>query len=456
MREQIQNNIYWFLPIVVISLSGAFLPSVVTGALYILFLLFCLWKNLSLEFLLGYFLLLFFSDSFQDMFAFAATFKPIGTLMLPVFYLKIRNQTAGLKHDFLLQYIPYLAIAAFMMVFAQDFFFTFQKTLSYVITIVFLPLLVKHELEKDAVQVFQSFMFALIIIFFLGVVIKYVNYQFVAGRGRFSGMLGNPNGLGIFCVLSFGFYKITNELHRNSIHRYAKIVFLGLVLISVFWSASRASMMSILILQFFSYIFSIHWMIGWVSFGFLVFFYETIIAWIPIVTNYLGFEDELRTESVEDIKQGSGRQLAREFAFWKIKQSVFIGKGIGYTEQLYKEWYDWLAIRGHQGNAHNSYLTHWLDTGLLGVIAFYSATVGTLVKLSKYNRMAMPFLFAVLFSIFYESWLTSSLNPFTPFFLICVTTLFYGYRKEKGRIEALQAEQNQDSDNTSDTMEMVS
>lgn len=452
MREQIQNNIYWLIPITVIVMSGAVLPSAATGALYILYLLFCLWKNLGLEFIIGYFMLLFFSDSFQDMYAFASTFKPVGTLLLPIFYLRIRNQRAEFKHDFLLPYIPFLVIAAFMMVFADNFFFTFQKTLSYALTFIFLPLLIKNELEKDSKRVVQAIMLLLSIILFLGIAFKYINYALVSGRGRFSGMLGNPNGLGIFCVLSFGYYKIVNEIHYNSIHRYLKLFFLGCVLLSVFWSGSRASMMSVLILQFFSYIFSVHWILGWVAFGGLTFFYEIILGWIPVVTGYLGFEEELRTESVEDIKDGSGRDLAREFAFWKIKKSIILGKGIGYTEQLYKKWYAWLSIRGHQGNAHNSYLTHWLDTGLIGVVAFYSATVGVLVKLSKYNRMAMPFLFAILFSIFYESWLTSSLNPFTPFFIICLTTLFYGYRREKKRIEELENESLEDSSNAVEAM----
>lgn len=81
---------------------------------------------------------------------------------------------------------------------------------------------------------------------------------------------------------------------------------------------------------------------------------------------------------------------------------------------------------GHQGAAHNMYLTFWLDTGLIGLILFLSGLLVTFFRASKRNKLAIPILYAILFSNNYESWLTASLNPFTIQLLFILSILFIG------------------------------
>lgn len=76
--------------------------------------------------------------------------------------------------------------------------------------------------------------------------------------------------------------------------------------------------------------------------------------------------------------------------------------------------------------AHNSYLTFWLDTGLVGLISFMIGLMFTFIKAAQKSTLAIPILYSILFSNYYESWLTASLNPFT-IQLLFILTIIYIY-----------------------------
>ena len=81
----------------------------------------------------------------------------------------------------------------------------------------------------------------------------------------------------------------------------------------------------------------------------------------------------------------------------------------------------YLSQLGHQGNAHNSYLTLTLDTGIIGIILFLIGLVRTMVVSAGNFFYALPVFYAALFSANFESWLAASLNPFTSLLLITLT-----------------------------------
>ena len=58
---------------------------------------------------------------------------------------------------------------------------------------------------------------------------------------------------------------------------------------------------------------------------------------------------------------------------------------MGATELLYKENYQLLSRLGHQGNAHNSFLTIWYDTGIIGLLGFITGLL-----LSKPFNLKVP------------------------------------------------------------------
>ena len=78
---------------------------------------------------------------------------------------------------------------------------------------------------------------------------------------------------------------------------------------------------------------------------------------------------------------------------------------------------------GHHGGVHNSYLTMWFNTGIVGVLVFFRSYFLIFLKANKRAPFAFAIMFSSMFSVMYESWLTGSLNPFTIILLIIITVI---------------------------------
>jgi O-antigen ligase len=331
-------------------------------------------------------------------------------------------------NNYLKNFIPFILIMSFMMLFSYDFFPVFQRTLSYVITLIFLPILTLKAIERD--NGFLLNLFVLINFYLvLGVLMKYLNPELAFRVDRFRGMFGNPNGLGIFIVVAFGFYFSLKETGYLLLNRWAKILFFIVLFASLFWCSSRAALMAVIICYVFSFVYSFSAYLGWIAFAVVMIFYDQILNFIPLVTKFLGLARDLRADNVDEIKEGSGRIIAWQLAWWEIKKNMLLGEGLGFTNVLFVKYKDWLSIRGHQGHAHNAYLTFWLDTGLFGMLSYFIGLIVTVVKVSGRFKFITPILFSVLFSNYYESWLVASLNPFTPLFIITITVFYSAYNK---------------------------
>ncbi|HEX2616702.1 MAG TPA: hypothetical protein VHL57_04115, partial [Flavobacteriales bacterium] len=98
------------------------------------------------------------------------------------------------------------------------------------------------------------------------------------------------------------------------------------------------------------------------------------------------------------------------------------GGGFGTDERVMYQYHDYLNAMGHQGGIHNSYITLWFNTGIIGVIIYFRGFFLLFFKSSKRVAFSFAIMFSVLFSVLYESWLVGSLNPFTIVMLI-ITTL---------------------------------
>jgi hypothetical protein len=435
MRQYLVDNKTLFIALAIIIVSIFTMPAPVKMGVYLLFLLLFLLKNRIGNFLLLYILLLTLSDSFSPLLQFSGQIKSIGTLMLPIIYLKNRDFDFG-KH-FIWSFIPFLIIMIFMLVFAYDFLPVFQRTLSYGITIVFLPMLAIRVIKTEKEFLLNLFVLMNVLLF-LGILLKYINPPFVTRGGRFRGMFGNPNGLGIYIVIVFSFYFALKETGHLLISRWWKIFFFTILLISLFWCSSRAAMMAVIICFAFSYIYSFSTFIGWISFAVIMFFYDEVLNLIPTVTQLFGMGRSLRADDVDEIKEGSGRLIAWQFAWWAIKKNMLLGGGMGYTNVLFVEYKDWLSIRGHQGNAHSAYFTLWLDTGLFGMLSYFIGLIASVVKVSGRFKFITPILFSILFSNYYESWLAASLNPYTPVYFIIIAVYYAKFSDTEIETEELE------------------
>ena len=419
-----------------------FLPPVIPMGFVLLCLLLFTVKQDIRNFLLLFFLLLFFSDSRQEILLFAKDAKTFAALLLPVNLLGIWRKIKYSSH-FLLHIAAFLIVGWVTLMWADNPSLAFQKTLSYTLVFVCVPSLFIYCVQQN-VNFLKDVFYVFTLLLFIGLALKYVMADFVImeKNARFTGLLGNPNGVGIFITMSFLYFQILNRLKVVEFTRGELILFYISLFASLYFCKSRTSMMTVIIFYSLNVVYHYSHFIGWIFFFTLAYMYDVILEAIPLVTDVLGFSEDLRVENVEKIKKGSGRDIAWAFAWEKIKADIFFGHGISATEELFIKNYKPLSMLGHEGNAHNTYLTIWYDTGLVGLISFLIGIITFFIKVSKEFPFVMPILFSIFFSINYESWLSASLNPFTSMFLMIVTTLgilaidFLNEEKEEENIEA--------------------
>ncbi len=437
MNELLRKNKNLIVLISIWLASGIFFP--ISAYIVIPLTVLLLYKkDLHSEIFIGLFVILTLSDSRLGQLSFAADVKNIYIVMVFFITLKFRKENY-FKINIYFYFIAFILIAFYCLLNSPTPFVGFQKSLSYIILIYVIPNYFSIIYKRDGeLFIFRivSFVFVLL---FLGVAIGLINPNISYYVDRYRGLLGNPNGLGIYVFLFIIFFSIVVESFPYLFSKNQKILVYILSYYSLIFCGSRSSLFAVLIFFVFKKFYK---MSPWVSF--LIFIsatlsYELITSNIEGVIYSLGIEEYFR---VETLKNGSGRLVAWEFAWENISKNFFFGRGFNYTEHLYFINFEKLNRLGHQGSAHNSYLTIWLDTGLVGLSLFLTALLTTFLKASKINIAAIPVLYAVLFSNQFESWISASLNPFTIQMLIIVSFMlcFNYYNIERKKVD--ESEEN--------------
>lgn len=399
---------------------GAVVPSVVAAAWSILSFLFLLRKGDTTTIILAFLAMLIFSDSRSPMFAFAGSAK-VAVLIL-LFLNVVRNLSEFRKQNvkIFLYFLPFLTFAVLSTFWAADTSNAFQKSVSYTLLYFTVPLYFAKALADNR-RIGLDFFAFLTVILGSGVVLYLLNSGVVMMLGRYRGILGNPNGLGLFMVLSFVLaYSFWHRSRSEMNYRPVYMVLIPVFVLSLILTGSRTALFAILIFFVFNrlkYFTNFATLLGFVA---LVLGYDYLLQQLPTIIMALGLEDYLRLET---IASGSGRQVAWDFALKQIENVYFTGGGFTYTEYIFKLNKAELSMLGHQGNAHNTYLTLWLDTGIIGLTLFIAGLLRTLFRAAANTSIALPIAYAVMFTTYYESWLSASLNPFTSLFLISLTLL---------------------------------
>ena len=157
--------------------------------------------------------------------------------------------------------------------------------------------------------------------------------------------------------------------------------------------------------------------------------YTIVFSNIIYFVNFLGLD--LLLELTLD--NASGRFIAWEFLWTKISKSItFFGKEWELQNYYTKKIINYYQL-GHQGNAHNSFLTTWYDTGIIGLLGFITGLLLSFFYSIK-NLKVLPILIGIFISSFFESWLSASLNPFT-IFLMIITLFYYNEDLEEELVE---------------------
>ncbi len=379
----------------------------------------CFFKSRIDLMLLLFYCILFFSDSRSDFLSFAAAIKPGIALLFGVTGLLIWRKFK-VDHPYILLFLPFI-IVALVTVFFSDYFVTsLTKTVSYTFIILSVPVYCTYLLKSTDNRIFRDYFGVIFIILSLGLVFIVLFPDFVFLAGRYRGLLGNPNGMGLFLSMNYLFFQVVIRKLPNLFARKELMLIYISFFASLLLCQSRTAMIVILVFHSFFWINKRSPMFSFVFLILILLSYSVILTNAIWIIQNLGLGDYARLDTVAE---GSGRVIAWEFIWEQIKNGNWMfGHGIGGTEGLFVVNYKKLSILGHEGNAHNTYLTIWYDLGLIGLLSFFFGMLGSFFKARK-DTIIFPVIIGVLISANFESWLSASLNPFTIVVFLIITSV---------------------------------
>lgn len=369
-------------------------------------------KGLYEELLLGFFFVLILSDSLEDRLFFAKNLKNIYVTLLAVFVLFDLKNFQPLNNLYKV-FIPFFIFSFLTMIFSvnEAFFFTsLQKTLSYFLVFLIIPNFIDKLFRERKEQFYRSFLLFAITTLIFGFVLRYFAHDVAyIETGRYRGIMGNPNGLGIYCVFIFIIFFVVNDFYPGLFSRGEIMLFYGAILYSILLCGSRNAFFAVILFLLFQRFFGLSPFLGFIFFMFFLVLAEVINNNLAAIIVSLELQDFFRLKTLED---GSGRYVAWEFAWGQIQENFFVGKGFAYNEYFMRQHYRELGKMGHQGGIHNSFLTFWMDQGLIGLLIYLRSFILMFIKASRKTKFAFPIMFSIMFTAMFESWLVGSLSAY--------------------------------------------
>ncbi|MBL0047980.1 MAG: O-antigen ligase family protein [Bacteroidetes bacterium] len=366
-------------------------------------------QNQIMYLFLGFFLVLIFSDSRHYEMMWAAGVKEVYIVFLGIF-LFLDRKSFAVSNTFYQRFLPFLLVAVYCDMDSPDVWLALQKTLSYFLLLAVVPNYVIKLYYEDAQRFFHSLIMLACLVLLVGLVFVFVSYDLVFFAKRYCGLLGNPNGLGIYCMMIFLLLSTIKNLYPDCFTKREYLFIYLVIFFSVFLSGARSSILAMGIFMLFNYFYKMSSFLGFIVFLLIILSYQLFEDNFALIVNALNLEKYIRLET---INTASGRIIAWSFAWEEIQKNIFFGRGFSYTDILFHVNEKSLSVKGHQGNAHNSYLTLWLETGLVGLFFYLFALISEFIRSFKKTHVTIPIMYALLFQIFFESWLASSLNPYT-------------------------------------------
>ncbi|MCJ8166341.1 O-antigen ligase family protein [Pontibacter sp. E15-1] len=423
-----------FLLLLVWLVTGITLGAVAIPVLA-LFALYLQNQGRHIYLFIAFFFTLILSDSRLYALSFSQDLKTVLMLLLllPLLFAKKYTLALDFTKSFHIPFLLYISFAFFCISFSPEPFTAIQKTVSYILLFILVPVLFYSLYQTYKTYFLKAVIYLGVAVLIAGYLMYLANPMLVMYNlgGRSSGALGNPNGLGMFCFLFFLLYFVIRHYFPKLFSKKENVIILILIFSSLLWSGSRGQTISIMIFLITQFLSKKNKTVGVLISTALGLLLITIDIDIVAIANTLGFEDYLRIDTLD---AGGGRVVARHFAWEQIQKNFWVGRGFGYTEWIYRQHFYELSMLGHEGNAHNAFLTVWLDTGFIGLILFIAGWGLLFLKAAQNSYLAFPIAFAIIASNMVESWLVASLNPFTIQLLMVLTLLIF-IVKDKNRSE---------------------
>lgn len=370
-------------------------------------------KNKIIEAFSFFLVCLFLSDSGNDFFyAMGNNSKNISTLILGLYFL----QRSVSSNIIILKYIsPFILVAILSTMFSQIPISTpIQKIISY--TIICFSVGTFWNIMKESSQTVEALKIIIstftlmmgwgLLNMFLG------DLEYMKFDGRFNGIQRNPNGVGLFSSMMIMLIYVSNKIYKYLKTKHLSLIILIFILTLIF-SSSRNGLVTVSIF----FIFSTLRLNLWKSMIVILISYyvsDSIFMYLIQFANKLNIQDEMRINTIEN---ASGRVFIWQATWMEIQKNFWFGAGFSFDEYGYiwrKKYVKLIPeLLENFGNIHSSYLTLWLNTGIIGVSAFLTGVISLFFKASKKYTIIFSSLVGFLFLGIYESWMVASLNPFT-------------------------------------------
>ncbi|HKK40241.1 MAG TPA: O-antigen ligase family protein [Cryomorphaceae bacterium] len=380
-----------------------------------------LWRKLMfLELLMGFLFILILSDTINSTTDFAKAFKNIYILALAAIAVIERKRFPKINRIYF-YFLPFIVAGLIGMLQSPIPFLAVQKTLSYILLIFIVPQFVIKAYDDHGTDAIRSIIFFAAFMILMGFVLELADPGYTYARGgRFRGVFGNPNGLGIFASLVIALVYLARDIYPNLFAKNDLRWLIIPALVSLVLAGSRTSIIAVIIFFVFTRLYRVSPVIGFMAFLGTAIVSELIASNLVSIISSLGLSEFFRVDTLEG---GSGREIAWQLAWQTIQDNFWFGRGFAFDEWIMAKNQEALNDLGHQGGVHNTYLQIWLNTGIVGLLLFLRAIFLNVIKGASRSRLAFPFLWLVMFSILPESWLAASLNPFSILFFIGLTIL---------------------------------
>ncbi len=416
------SPILWRLLLLVLSSFGGSIVAIITTLAVVFYDLSK--GNIRLVFIV-FVAILLFSDSNSRLFYESGKGAKDLSLVLITLYLVLSGKVY-LQFSYTKYFALYILVALVGLLITNFSFLGLQKLISYSLIIWVIPVMLYLIFNKgEGLIFFKQIIMTFAVLYLISIVLSRLLPASFAQFGRFNGIHRNPNGVGIFSTLFImNLFLIRDKVKTIFSNKlfYAIVI---LFLITIVLSGSRTAFLSLGIFFIFN-LFRIKFVFGFILVSILAFSYGFIMYQIESVIIAANLQNELRLDT---LSYASGRIYIWQACWMEIQNNYWLGHGFSYEE--YSKWdkayYKILPMLIHNyGNIHNSYLTIWLNTGLLGLLAYLAGIITYTIKNQFKSKLLSPFMFAAMFMAFFESYMVASLNPYTwqlwfAFFIVTVS-----------------------------------
>jgi hypothetical protein len=379
------------------------------------------YKGRYMELIISFFFLLFLCDNRHYQVVFASQTKDIALLMLSGFVF-LDAKSFPVRSKLFYPFIAFFVLAFSLTVISPQPMLSFQKCLSFALMMAIIPNYFLQQLEEDGEKFLKNIIWLSTLMWIIGLAMIFILNDWVFLEGRYNGLLGNPNGVGLLAALFFMLVVIAKHHYPKIFTRNEQILIFGVMILSVLLASSRNAIFSIGIFLFFSRFYKISYWAGFLILIVVAVLYQVINENLATIITGLGLGSYFRVEHLND---GSGRLIAWTYGWKEIQHNFLFGRGFAYEEMYFEANKWWLNDLGHQGGVHNTYLALWMNTGIVGLILYMIGFFKTFFKAARTNFYALPAMFTIMFSITFEAWFQASLNPFTISALLVITLLQY-------------------------------